>query len=54
MAPNGDLPGLVDLQMFVKAASVGKVGVALGVLEAGPGDATASGFVQAFPQRTRM
>lgn len=51
VAPNGDRPGLVDLRMFVTAATLGKVGVALGVLEADLGDAAASGFVQAIPQR---
>jgi hypothetical protein len=51
IAPNGNLPGLIDLRMFITVKSVGEVGVALGVLEAGPGDATASGFVQAVPQR---
>lgn len=51
VAPNGDRPGLVDLRMFVTASSVGDIGVALGVLQAGPRDATASGFAQAFPRK---
>ncbi|MCJ2046809.1 ThiF family adenylyltransferase [Methylobacterium sp. J-078] len=51
VAPNGDLPGLIDLRVFITQKTVGEVGVALGVLLPDQDANAASGFVRAIPSR---